>query len=318
MNIGDKVRVLRGKEEGIITRIIDSKLIEIEIEDGFQIPVLKNEVVVVAKEEGDYFREDEAPAAASQKARPASPARQTEEGIFMAFRPLNDHVLAVYLINSTAEQVPFTVYQEQGSNLKGIACGNLAAGAYSKLAEVSLKNFEQWPAYIFQFLYFSSQTSRLRAPVTKKVNFKAAAFHKSRRQAPVLNAEAFTFRLDAEASAIDPEKLKDTLNEKREASRPQVSEAPPAVLDLHIEKLSPNAAGMSNQEMLNLQISTFEKHLDQAIAAGLDEVVYIHGVGNGTLRNAIHKKLSKMDSISYFQDAQKNRFGFGATQVKIK
>lgn len=319
MNIGDKVRVLRGKEEGIITRIIDSKLIEIEIEDGFQIPVLKSEVVVVAKEEGDYFREDDMPLAASQQAKPASPARQTEEGIFMAFRPLNDHVLAAYLINSTVEQVPFTVYQEQGNHFKGLSSGNLAAGAFSKLAEVSLNNFEQWPAYIFQFLYFSNQTSRLRAPLTKKVNFKAAAFHKSKRQAPVLNTEAFTFRLDAESTAIDPEKLKENLNEQREAaSRPQTSEAPPAVVDLHIEKLSNHGASMSSQEMLNLQLSTFEKHLDQAIAAGLDEVVYIHGVGNGTLRNAIHKKLSKMESISYFQDAQKNRFGFGATQVKIK
>lgn len=318
MNIGDKVRVLRGKEEGIITRIIDSKLIEIEIEDGFQIPVLKNEVVVVAKEEGDYFREDDMPATGNQQTKPATPARKTEEGIFMAFRPLNDHVLAAYLINSTAEQVPFTVYQEQSTQLKGLACGNLAAGAYSKLAEVSLQNFEQWPAYIFQFLYFTPQTSRLRAPVTKKVNFKAAAFHKSKRQAPVLNAEAFTFRLDGEVTSIDPEKLKETLHENRQPTQHRSTDIPPAVLDLHIEKLSPHAAGMSSQEILNIQLSTFDKHLDQAIAAGLDEVVYIHGVGNGTLRNALHKKLSKMETISYFQDAQKNRFGFGATQVKIK
>lgn len=318
MNIGDKVRVLRGKEEGIITRIIDSKLIEIEIEDGFQIPVLKSEVVVVAKEEKDYFRDDDMPATASPKASPATPARQSEEGIFMAFRPLNDHVLAVYLINSTAEQVPFTVYQEQSTKLVGLASGNLAGGTFSKLAEVSLQNFEQWPAYIFQFLFFASQTSRLRAPVTKKVNFKAAAFHKSKRQAPLLNAEAFTFRLDGEVSTIDPEKLKETLQEKRETAQAHTTDIPPAVLDLHIDKLNSHAASMNSQEMLNIQLSAFEKHLDQAIAAGLDEVIYIHGVGNGTLRAAIHKKLSKMDTISYFQDAQKNRFGFGATQVKIK
>ena len=61
MNVGDKVRMLRGKEEGIVTRIIDQKLIEIEIEDGFQIPVLKSEVVLVAQEEANFFKREQAP-----------------------------------------------------------------------------------------------------------------------------------------------------------------------------------------------------------------------------------------------------------------
>lgn len=319
MDIGDKVRVLRGKEEGIITRIIDQKLIEIEIEDGFHIPVLKSEVVVVAKEENDYFKEGRSPAGAGQPVKAPIPIHQADEGVFVAFRALNDHVLALYLINNTNTQIPFAVYQEHPGKLKGLSCGNMASGTYHKLAEVSLQNFEQWPAYIFQLLYFTTQAEQIKAPFTKKVNFKAAAFHKSKRKAPILDAEAFTFRLDAESSLIDPAKLKETLSE----GRPTAVQAPKAeivedVLDLHIEALSTDFASMSNQEMLQIQLAAFEKHLDRAIAAGLDEVVYIHGVGNGTLRNSLHKKLSKMESISFFKDAQKNRFGFGATMVKIK
>ena len=55
MNTGNRVRLLKGTEEGIISRIIDDKLIEVEIEDGFNIPVLKNEVVVISKEEESVF-----------------------------------------------------------------------------------------------------------------------------------------------------------------------------------------------------------------------------------------------------------------------
>lgn len=319
MNIGDKVRVLRGKEEGIITRIIDNKLIEIEIEDGFQIPVLKNEVVVVAKEESSYFKPDSQASSGEKTAKTASPARQTEEGIFLAFRPLNDRVLAMYLINQSIEQVPYAIFEESRNGLKGLASGNLAEGTYHKLAEVSLQNFQEWPSYVFQFLFFSTKTSsKLRLPFTKKINFKASSFHKSKKVAPVLNAEAFTFRLDGEAAAVNPEQLQEKLSNGRSEEPILPRQAPPPTLDLHIEKLSSHAAGLSSQEILNIQMEAFEKHLDQAIAAGLDEVVYIHGVGNGTLRDAIHKHLSKENNINFYKDAQKNKFGYGATMVRIK
>ena len=322
MNIGDKVRVLRGKEEGIITRIIDNKLIEIEIEDGFQIPVLRNEVVVVARDESNYFnkeQEESSPATAAAGKAPKSKISTAAEGIFLAFRPLNDRTLAVYLLNHSKEQIPYTVFEEDKKGIRGLAAGNMPAGSFHKLAEVNLQQFEQWPAYIFQFLFFSMQPGdTLKNPLTKKLSFKAASFYRSKRTAPLLNAEAYTFRLDKEASSLDPDQLKDSLFAKQEPSAATQREKPAHTLDLHIEKLSENPQQLTKSEMLDLQLSTFEKHLDQAIAAGLEEVIYIHGVGNGTLRDAIHKRLSKLPEIAYFQDAQKNQFGYGATLIRIK
>ncbi len=55
MNIGDRVRLLHGKEEGIIRRISSGGRIEVEIEDGFIIPAVKSEVVVIAAAEKSYF-----------------------------------------------------------------------------------------------------------------------------------------------------------------------------------------------------------------------------------------------------------------------
>ena len=319
MNIGDKVRVLRGREEGIITRIIDSKLIEIEIEDGFQIPVLKSEVVIVAQEESNYFKPDTSSSPSLGTQRSASAAKKSEEGIFLAFRPLNDRVLAVYLINEHIEQVPYAVFEETKKGLKGIATGNISAGSFNKLAEVSLQNFEDWPSYVFQFLFYSSANhEKLKLPLSKKISFKAASFYKSRRLAPVLNTEAYTFRLDGETASVNPGQLQEKMTDARPDSSGAFVAVPPATLDLHIEKLSQHAAGMSSQEILKLQLEEFEKHLDQAIAAGLDEVVYVHGVGNGTLRDTIHKYLGKLEQVSFYKDAQKSKFGYGATLVKIK
>jgi dsDNA-specific endonuclease/ATPase MutS2 len=50
----------------------------------------------------------------------------------------------------------------------------------------------------------------------------------------------------------------------------------------------------------------------------MDEIIFIHGVGNGVLRNAIHKRLSGNKNVQYFEDAQKEKFGYGATKVRIK
>ena len=55
MNIGDRVRLIRDREEGIVTKIIDERLVEVTIEEGFAIPVLKSELALVNKAETDYF-----------------------------------------------------------------------------------------------------------------------------------------------------------------------------------------------------------------------------------------------------------------------
>lgn len=55
MHIGDRVRLLHDKEEGIVRRIIDDRLVEVEIDDGFIIPVLKKELVTIASYEKESF-----------------------------------------------------------------------------------------------------------------------------------------------------------------------------------------------------------------------------------------------------------------------
>jgi dsDNA-specific endonuclease/ATPase MutS2 len=50
----------------------------------------------------------------------------------------------------------------------------------------------------------------------------------------------------------------------------------------------------------------------------MDEIVFIHGVGNGVLKQEIQKKLAGNKNVAWFQDAQKEKFGYGATRIKIK
>jgi dsDNA-specific endonuclease/ATPase MutS2 len=75
---------------------------------------------------------------------------------------------------------------------------------------------------------------------------------------------------------------------------------------------------MKTEDILAFQLQVFEQRLDEAIVAGASEVVFIHGVGNGVLRNEVQKRLSKHPHVEYFKDAKKEKFGYGATLAKIK
>ena len=92
---------------------------------------------------------------------------------------------------------------------------------------------------------------------------------------------------------------------------------PPLEVDLHIECLVPEGENVEVGDMLSIQIREFETRLDQAIASNVEEITFIHGIGNGILKGEIQKRLSKHPHIKYFKDARKERFGYGATTVKF-
>jgi dsDNA-specific endonuclease/ATPase MutS2 len=88
-------------------------------------------------------------------------------------------------------------------------------------------------------------------------------------------------------------------------------------VDLHIEKLVPSKRGMSNYDILTLQLETAKRQLDFAIKNRMPKLVFIHGVGEGVLKADLDFLLGRYDNIS-FQDAYYQKYGLGATEVYIK
>ena len=316
MNIGDRVRLLRGSEEGVITKISAGGRMEIEIEDGFRIPVLKNEVVVIDAAERQYFGDGKV----VEKPTVEHKANiKTQEGIFLSYIPLNDKDHSLYVINQTDKDQLFMVSEIFGSNSRTLASGILASGTFKKLDEKSVKDFEQWPTLLFQMIPINQRAEKTLPPFEKKVKFKASAFFKSKGKAPIINKDGYLFQIDEHSKDLDLIQLNEVLREggkPKEANKLQF-QRPAKEIDLHIEKLSSESEFMSNSEMLKLQMETFERNLNYAIATGMDEISFIHGIGNGVLKNEIHKYLSQLENIKYFQDTQKSRFGYGATLVRI-
>jgi dsDNA-specific endonuclease/ATPase MutS2 len=94
-------------------------------------------------------------------------------------------------------------------------------------------------------------------------------------------------------------------------------EIPPPEFDLHIEKLVKNFRGMNNHEILTLQSETAKRHIEFAIRNRIPKIVFIHGVGEGTLKSELDFLLGRYDNLS-FQDANYQKYGVGATEVYFR
>ena len=330
MNIGDRVRLLHGTEEGIIVAI-KGKQVDIEIEEGFVIPALRSEVVKIAQEE--QYLKGEVTQANEQKEKKKTVETSgnfAQKGIFAAFSIINDQKLALHLINNTEYTLPFTVGKNDAEGYYGLVGNVLYPKSYLMIEEVSMTRFEEWGTYLFQFLFSKEGYGEAQAPFVKKVRFRANNFLKAKQQAPLLNKEAYTFQLDQHETTT-PLKTEETPIETQKIVE-QMFEATPTVhkdtqtlsshttttVDLHIEALLDDHQGLSNGEILQHQLEVFEKSLDVAISQGVDEITFIHGVGNGVLRNKIHKAASQHPQVAYYKDAQKEKFGYGATLLKLK
>jgi hypothetical protein len=86
-------------------------------------------------------------------------------------------------------------------------------------------------------------------------------------------------------------------------------------VDLHIEKLAPEWRHLSNFEILTIQLNTFEKYLELAIAHHQHNLIVIHGVGTGKLKDEIHEILKSKREVRSFINQYDPRYGYGATEI---
>lgn len=96
--------------------------------------------------------------------------------------------------------------------------------------------------------------------------------------------------------------------------RPKDRNAPPMEVDLHIEKLVPSYKGMSNYEILNLQMDTAKRQIEFAERKKIQKLVFIHGVGEGVLKAELDFLLGRYDNLKFY-DADYQKYGLGATEV---
>ncbi len=98
--------------------------------------------------------------------------------------------------------------------------------------------------------------------------------------------------------------------------KPKERHAPKFEVDLHIHNLTNSARGMSNYDMLNLQLDTARGQLEFAIRKRIPKIVFIHGVGEGVLRQELETLFGRYNNVKFY-DADYKTYGLGATEVRV-
>ncbi|MFI3262441.1 MAG: Smr/MutS family protein [Rikenellaceae bacterium] len=103
-------------------------------------------------------------------------------------------------------------------------------------------------------------------------------------------------------------------------SAPKAKKAAPKndmeVVDLHAEEILESTAGMTSGEILQAQLTRFNIALSLNVNNGKHgKMVFIHGVGSGKLKYELQRELARKYPKLSYQDASFKEYGYGAIMI---
>ncbi len=348
-NIGDNVRFLNDVGGGVITKIIDKNHVMVENETGFDVPVSVREIIKIdtpeiskpspsSNEEDNNQTTEETPINLDNLFYPdVVEVEENKDNINLYFafvpqeRPGNSN-LDLYLINDSNYNVLYNIINKDAlGNTFSSGVGVLEANTKIQTDTFVLQAVNEMPEYIFHCSFYKKGNFNIKQPLVKSVKINPIRFYKEKAylENDFFNEHSIIIPLDNEKvnyeqtnlNAKDIEKIikeKEAKEHKPKAKSRKEQEQKIVETDLHINELLDDCRGLSNGEILEIQLNKFHEVLKQALKDGTKKLVFIHGVGNGTLKTEVRKALDKKkDKLSY-HDASFKEYGYGATMVKIR
>jgi len=341
---GDKVKFLNAVGGGVVKSVINKTMVNVEDYDGFEVPTLISELVVVddansmnaetrqAKIRADVKKEQAPEKKELPKAEPKYIVGKDNPDCYMAFVPQDSNnpvegELKVYLVNDSNNFVLYNFSHLKNKMYKSVESGKMNPNSKRYLESFSRMDLNDLPDFQFQLIFFREESPRLEAPVVKTLHLNPVKFYRMNSYdktrfftqnamifpllGPDLEAEVAKLTV-ADISQIAVAKEEPKVEVKRTVS-PDLVE-----IDLHIHELLEDTRGLAHHEMLEIQLGRFRNELETAIANGTRRIVFIHGVGNGTLKQELRKELTTKYKKYYFQDASFKEYGYGATMVILR
>jgi hypothetical protein len=255
---------------------------------------------------------------------------------FLAFFPVEIKQLQTtsydcYLVNDSNYFLYYNLLICNEGNWKSAANGLIEPNTQEELCSITKDQLNNWEEIRVQLLPFKQKAYTPQHPVDAEIKMNIIRFFKLHSfvendyfEDLALMVDIVAAQQKSKLAEVTPEEIKQALLTKEQPHRPRIvknlSTQRPDVLevDLHINELVDTTAGMSNADMLLLQMDTFHKTLDENKNRKGQKIVFIHGKGEGVLRTEIEKQLRSRYKTYYFQDASFREYGFGATMVTIK
>lgn len=328
---GDRVLVLHSNEEGEIVDIINDKMVLVEVR-GVRFPVYMDQI------DFPYFKRFTEkklfPAKKEKKfvddvRKEKAAARPQADGVWLSFLPVmttdefGDEVveeLKLHLVNRTGTAYNFEYTQSFFGKPEFRLKNQVNAFNDFYLHDLSFADLNDNPSFGFEFSLLQPDKKKA-GHYEASVKLKPKQLFTKIEELKTKNEATFSHRLfetypDKTEDIIEPGILAAkgykvySAKEARQHLEPARS-----VIDLHIEKLTDDWQHLSNYEIVGLQLKTFEKYYELALAHMQPSLIVVHGVGTGRLRDEIHDILRLKREVKSFVNQYDPRFGYGATEI---
>ena len=350
MKIGDKVRFLSEVGGGIVKGFQGKDIALVEGDDGFEIPMLIRECVVVQTDDYNIPLKSvkktasvEEPLKEKEEERPVTYRPSEVKGndilnVFLAYVPADIKNISstsydAYLINDSNYFVDYLYLSAEDANWTLRSRGTIAPNMKLHLEEFDKSLLNELGHICVQLLaYKDDRAFMLKPSVCVELRLDTVKFYKLHafRPSPFFNEPALICDIvhddkPVKLVFVSADDIKTAILQKDQPKTPtktvqkqQRRKNDIVEVDLHIHELLDDTTGMSNSDMLNYQLDVFRKTLDEYKNKKGQKIIFIHGKGDGVLRRAILNELKHSYKTYLSQDASFREYGFGATMVIIR
>jgi hypothetical protein len=268
-----------------------------------------------------------------------------ELNLCLAFVPkrvkeISDTPFEVYLVNDCNYYIHYTLLNYEGKACQVRHEGEIAPNTKVYLEELLHNRLEEWERITIQTLAFKRDKVFFPKP-TYSVNlrFDGTKFYKLHAFQPSVffNTPALTYDILKDDRAVRPmfvdaDELREAMQTPEEQlptePQPRISGAEKRAtrkqdrnaiveVDLHAHELLDTMVGLEPRDILEYQIKVFRDTMNAHLKKHGCHIVFIHGKGEGVLRNALLKELRTHYKQCRVQDASFREYGYGATMVTI-
>lgn len=348
IKIGDKVRFLNSVGGGIVRCFRGKDQILVEDEDGFEVPALIREVVVVGEGNMQVHSSNKPKVQVPvdvpvSKPEPEEKIEETPEGerlnLYLAYLPVDPKSIQqtgyeAYFVNDS-NYFLFVNYMSRLNNswisrYNGLIEPNTKI-FMEEFGKHDLNDLERLCVQLIAFKKDKPYSLKNAASVELRLDivkfYKLHCFMENdyfeddALLYPIIRADLPEKELLVSATELQEamqQKVRDDRRTPQTILKKKENNSSVLEIDLHIHELLDNTNGLSNADMLNYQLEKFHEVLAQYANHKGQKIVFIHGKGDGVLRKSIEKELKTRYKQYYYQDASFREYGFGATMVTIK
>jgi hypothetical protein len=345
LKTGDRVKFLNEVGGGILISFLDKTKGIVRTTDGFEIPVILNQLIA---DSGNYLDEKKPQKQEKHeeqlkkeeiksppKVNPLPDAHKAliidDELCFAILRKPQSSDLFAYMINNSSYNIHYVISIHGEEETLLFDQGSMDSGTQMKIRKFIPENLNQIMRFDIHILFYKDSFFIQRDPVSMAVFINPAEVYSGKALAAndyfdgkALVFTIFNFNKKSSFTSLGGLNISELLKEKSKYEKPnpaareekKTSNGPEEV-DLHIESITDNYAGLSNSEIVDLQMARFKIALDTAVIHKTRSIVFIHGVGNGKLKFTLRKALDDKFPDLQYQDASFKEYGYGATMVII-